>query len=181
METGGGRFFDFAGPTVESIDLWDIARSLAHTCRFGGHVRRFYSVAEHSLLVRDLVVEAGHPRLALAALHHDSHEAYVGDLPTPLKNAIGDGYRPMVDAIDGAIAGWLGIDPGWFHHPAIKQADTLALRMEAAALKDSQGIVGDWPWRELPPMNERWTPGLHPDVARERFLAEHHRELERIG
>jgi 5'-deoxynucleotidase YfbR-like HD superfamily hydrolase len=59
--------------------------ALAKICRFGAQTKHFYSVAQHALLVRRLVLDAGHDDLELIALHHDSHEAFVGDLPTPLK------------------------------------------------------------------------------------------------
>lgn len=176
METyPAGLWFDFADPRPEHIDLDDIATALARVCRFGGHVPRHCSVAEHACLVSWLVVEAGHPELALPALHHDDHEAYTGDLPTPLKNALEDAgvYRPMVDSIDQAIGTQLDIDPTEFHHPAVVAADELALRMEAARVKQSRGIQGAWKWRELPPLPEDWEPGLSADAARIIFLDTH--------
>lgn len=142
-----GTFFDFAAPTADMIHVEDIARSLSMQCRFGGFVERFYSVAEHALLVSRLVREAGHgPALQFAALHHDSHEAYVGDLPTPVKNyllrAAPAVWDTLVNAIDCAIEQRFDIfaAASAFHHPDVKTADEQALSIEAAELKVSRGV-----------------------------------------
>lgn len=173
METASGHYFDFAAPEACHVDVEDIAQALSLTCRFGGHIGVFYSVAEHALLVRRLVIRAGRPDLALAALHHDSHEAYVGDIPTPLKRAIGQPYRVMVARIDGAIAEALGLNLAEVDCEVVHAADAQALRLEAAALKRSRGIEGAWPWRELPEPLANFAPGLSPDAARRAFLAAH--------
>lgn len=73
-------------PRPEDIDPLDIAHSLALQCRYGGHCPRFLSVAEHSLLVAEVVARE-HPELALAALLHDAGEL-VGDFPSPLKKLL---------------------------------------------------------------------------------------------
>lgn len=175
METLSGLWFDFDDPRPEQISLTDIAGALSQTNRFGGHTPWPYSVAEHACLVRRLVIEDGHPELALAALHHDSHEAYIGDLPTPLKNALERAgvYRPLVASIDLAIGAALDVDALEFHHSAVVAADQLALRWEASVVKPSRGIAGAWAWRELPDVAEDWAPGLDPESAREAFLAAH--------
>lgn len=77
----GGQFWPL-DPRVEEVHLADIAHPLAMTCRYGGHVRWFYSVAEHSVLVSLYVP----PEYAKEALLHDASEAYVGDLIRPLKH-----------------------------------------------------------------------------------------------
>lgn len=173
METGSGLFFDFANPAATHIAIEDIAQALGNTCRFGGHCP-FYSVACHARFVARLVLhEHGQPDLAFAALHHDSHEAYVGDIPTPAKVAFGSVYVDTVTLIDEALGAALGIDPALFHHPVVKAADEYALRVEASHLKKSRGIRGAWPWRKLPPFDAGWTPGLAPKDAGEEFLLAH--------
>lgn len=77
----GGKFYPL-DPRVEEIHLEDIIHHLANTCRYGGAVRNFYSVAEHSVLVSLFVP----PPFAQEALLHDAAEAYVGDLISPIKH-----------------------------------------------------------------------------------------------
>src|SRR5215217_5777345 len=86
LTTNSGIRFDLDAPTAAMVSVDDIAVALGNTCRFGGHSRHFYSVAEHAMLVRYLVRKGGEtPAVQLAALHHDSHEYVLGDVPTPLK------------------------------------------------------------------------------------------------
>lgn len=169
IHTSGDCYLDFTDPHPENIQLSDIARALSNTCRFGGHLSRYYSVAEHALLVAALVEKRGHqPSVVFAALHHDSHEAYIGDLPTPLKRALGERYREIVNALDLAVASSLGIDPDVFHCPAVTEADQLALEMEATVMKGRL-------WFDPPPIPSQWHPGMEPEEARSAFLKAHDR------
>lgn len=81
IQTYTGRQFWPLQPQVEHVDIHDIAHSLALQCRFNGHCRGFYSVAQHSVLVSQVVP----PQDALWGLLHDAAEAYISDLPRPLK------------------------------------------------------------------------------------------------
>ena len=76
-----GRSFDPLNPDPEQIDIRDIAQATSNICRFTGHVSRFYSVAEHSCRVSDMVPS----RYALWGLLHDASEAYLGDVARPVK------------------------------------------------------------------------------------------------
>lgn len=82
MQTYTGRRFYPLDPRAEEVEIADIAHGLAMTCRYGGHAMRFYSVAEHAVIV-SLYVD---PRFAREALLHDSAEAYIGDMIRPLKH-----------------------------------------------------------------------------------------------
>lgn len=145
IETYTGLYLDFLNPSPRQINLDDIARGLAMTCRFGGQVSKFYSVAEHAVRVaEDVWTVTLNPTLALAALHHDSHEAYMGDWPTPLKNVLGGEFARVSDRIDRAIAKAFGIDSADFDHPEVKAADDRALRAEASWLKRSRGCGPHW-------------------------------------
>jgi hypothetical protein len=84
IETFTGRQFWPLDPHVDDICIEDIAHALSNTCRFNGHVRQFYSVAEHSVFVA-LTVPVEH---RLAALLHDASEAYACDLPRPIKRCV---------------------------------------------------------------------------------------------
>ncbi len=79
-------------PDPSQIVIEDIAHALSHTCRFGGHASKFYSVAEHCVHVSDLLPI----NLALAGLMHDAPEAYLVDVPRPIKNF--PGMQPYRDA-----------------------------------------------------------------------------------
>lgn len=179
IETTGGRYFDFSKISADQVDVRDIARSLSMSVRFRGFINRFYSIAEHALLVRTMVLNAGHPELAHAAQHHDSHEAFMGDIVTPMKNWLNGAHEPLENALDIAIGDAFGIDPLDFHHPVVKEADELALRIEASVLKDSRGIAGAWPYRELPDVPPEFEPGQDMEVVRQRFLRAHRYELNR--
>lgn len=82
--TSLGKPFDLAAPRADDIDPRDIAHALGNLCRFNGHTRQFYSVAQHSCLVADLVPEEH----KLAALLHDAAEAYIGHMMEPLKQCV---------------------------------------------------------------------------------------------
>ena len=79
--THSGRKLDFLALRPSMIDLQDIAHGLSHACRFAGQCSSFYSVAQHAVAVSYLCP-------TLEALHHDSTEAYMGDMTRPLKDLI---------------------------------------------------------------------------------------------
>jgi hypothetical protein len=99
MQTLSGAKWDLITPDKDKVNWRDIAHSLGMLCRFNGHVRQFYSVAEHSCHVHDLVSDLNDPILSLTALIHDAHEAFVGDITTPLAMALGDFDGIALDAI----------------------------------------------------------------------------------
>jgi 5'-deoxynucleotidase YfbR-like HD superfamily hydrolase len=84
ITTHSGQRVNLLAPDPDTILIEDIAHALANICRFGGHTRRHYSVASHSLLVMELVA----PKHKLQALLHDAPECYMGDCVTPLKNLL---------------------------------------------------------------------------------------------
>lgn len=83
-----GLEFNFVDPDPEQIRIEDIAHSLSMQCRFGGHTKCFYSVAQHSLILADMVESEEDKRIALL---HDAAEAYLGDVVGPVKRNV-DGY-----------------------------------------------------------------------------------------
>jgi uncharacterized protein len=185
IDTASGVRLDLDNPSPEDIRIEDIAGGLSKVCRFGAQPLEYYSVAQHALLVQRLVVEAGHQELALAALHHDSHEAYLCDIPSPLKRKISadtDVYDEACKTLDRVIADAFGFE--WPEHGSpeqrvIKQADRQALLIEAARLLPDHGEAlrgdlgpGDEMLGELAPLEEP----LPPAEAQARFL-EAHKEL----
>jgi hypothetical protein len=79
--THTGQRFDLHEPDADLIDPRDISHALANICRFNGHTREFYSVAQHCCMVADLVAD----EYKLAGLLHDAPQAYIGDMVRPLK------------------------------------------------------------------------------------------------
>jgi 5'-deoxynucleotidase YfbR-like HD superfamily hydrolase len=82
----------------DDIDIEEIAHALSNICRFGGHCKEFYSVAQHSVIVCDLLSD----EYKLCGLLHDSSEAYCGDMVRPLKQ-----HLPEFQTIENDI--WLSI------------------------------------------------------------------------
>jgi 5'-deoxynucleotidase YfbR-like HD superfamily hydrolase len=87
IRTYTGKKFDLYNPTPEMIDIKDIAKGLSYNSHFGGQTPRFFSIAEHSLMVSWRMVRdyANRPDLLLLGLLHDAAEAYVGDMIKPIK------------------------------------------------------------------------------------------------
>lgn len=81
MQTHSGKEFWPLSPYLDQIMIEDIAHALSMQCRFGGHTKAFYSVAQHSVIVS----EQCYPEDALWGLLHDASEAYIGDVIRPLK------------------------------------------------------------------------------------------------
>lgn len=98
IQTFTGRRFNPLAPDPAAIDVADIAHALSQLCRFGGHCRTFYCVADHSLRVSRLLP----PGSALAGLLHDAAEAYVADLPRPVKRQV-NGYAEVEDRVLAAV------------------------------------------------------------------------------
>ena len=105
MQKFTGRRFYPLDPRPEDIDPVDIAHALSLLCRYGGHVDRHLSVAEHCVLMSEVVP----PEHALAALLHDATEAYVVDVPRPLKRYL-TGYREIEARVWWAICVRFGLD-----------------------------------------------------------------------
>jgi len=104
LQTFTGKPFYPLAPTMDSIDIVDIAHSLSLTCRFAGHVSTFYSVAEHCVLLSYAVA----PENALWALLHDATEAYVGDMVWPLKEEVPQ-YKAIEDDLMRVICAKYGL------------------------------------------------------------------------
>ena len=109
MQTvSGKRVFPLA-PTVDAIDINDIAHALSMTCRFGGHTKFHYSVAQHSVLVSDQAwdscdgTERECAEQALIGLLHDATEAYLVDVPRPIKKVLPE-YMRLEDMMSVVIA-----------------------------------------------------------------------------
>lgn len=140
IETFTGKLFHILDPRQDEICIEDIAHALARICRFTGHTKKFYSVAEHCIHAAQLV----RPSLALEALMHDSSEAYIGDMSRPLKHftEAGKEYIKIEEKIEKAIARKFGL--AFPMSPEIKKADNLMLYAEKAQLTSGQAWKVKW-------------------------------------
>lgn len=118
----GNRFYPLE-PRIDGIAIEDIAHGLAFQCRFNGQTCKFYSVAQHSLIVASLVP----PHLRLEALLHDAAEAYLGDMVKPLKQLL-PAFAAIEDRVTALIAEAFRLD--FSDYRPIKQADLVALATE---------------------------------------------------
>lgn len=99
IQTYTGRKFWPLDPRPEDVCIEDIAHALSLKCRFGGHCKRFYSVAQHSVLVCNTLNANGgrsSPTLLMQGLMHDAAEAYLPDFPSPIKGAFSVPMNPAV-------------------------------------------------------------------------------------
>lgn len=106
IQTYTGGAFHPLDPRVEEVNLLDIGHALSNVCRFAGHVKRFYSVAQHCVMVS----ERCDPKDALWGLLHDAAEAYIGDMSRPIKkDARMEQYRICEDTVLATIAQYFNL------------------------------------------------------------------------
>ena len=162
LQTVSGRFVNPFDPDPDQLDAADIARALANVCRFGGHARSFYSVAQHSVIVSELVeARGGDAEDAFAALMHDATEAYLGDMPHPIKHRspLGAAFKAAEDHLEAAIRDRFAIRADV---PEIKRVDRALLATERRAFSTE-----NWHWPELDGVEplELELEGWPPDEA----------------
>ncbi len=160
MQTATGRAFYPLDPRPMEIHIEDIAAALSKLCRYGGHCKRFYSVAEHCVLM----ARVASPSVAFEALMHDASEAYLSDVIRPVKSSLPE-YLTIERRLEVAIAERFDLV---YPMPAeVKRLDNaiLADECDQAMARPPQ----DWKLIE-PPLGVRlefWSP----DKAEYEFLA----------
>jgi 5'-deoxynucleotidase YfbR-like HD superfamily hydrolase len=174
LQTVSGRRVNPFDPDPDQIDIGDIGRALANQCRFGGHCRVFYSVAQHSVIVSEIVERrGGDVEDVFAALMHDASEAYLGDMPHPVKHRspLGAAFRAAEEHLERALRDRFAIRSDV---PEIKRADRALLATERRAFS-----AETWHWPELDgvePLDlelEAWSP-----AEAERAFAARYAELD---
>lgn len=120
-----GKSFSYENICAKNICIEDMAHALSNLCRYAGQAKKFYSVAEHCVLLSRADNMPGTP---LARLLHDAVEAYVVDLPRPLKNLLPN-YKHIENEIAVVIAEKYGVDFG-----PVKPGDTKMIEIEAPIL-----------------------------------------------
>lgn len=164
MQTFTGKKFWHFDPQSEEISIKDIAHSLANQCRFNGHCQKFYSVAQHSVIVSKLVQE----NQALPALLHDAPESYIGDIVSPLKKFLPKEFKEIENSIEEAIFNHFGIKLEEVDHKDIKNADNIALVTEFRDLWDEK-IEKNISNNLAKPHSEKIIP-LNPEESEKLFL-----------
>jgi len=160
IQTYTGKQFFPLEPRADDIDIRDIARSLSLLCRFNGHCKVFYSVAEHSVRVSNFLPR----KLALWGLLHDAGEAYLSDLPRPIKAAIPE-FSRIEERLLGVVAD--AFELSWPMPPEVKEADDILLATEARDLMVTP--PASWELTSAP-LEETIVPAS-PDDAMSYFLA----------
>jgi hypothetical protein len=131
--TRSGKWFDLTAPDPALIDPEDLAVGLGNICRFVGQTP-YYSVAQHSIGVAEEVTRRNRPDLAFAALLHDAHEAYLGDLSRAARSLL-PGYDPLAKRIDRSIERYFRLPLFILEDAVIRDADDALLQAELWDLK----------------------------------------------
>lgn len=163
LQTYSGKTFFFRDMKAEDISLEDISHALSNYCRFAGHCKEFYSVAQHSVLVSNILNRHRDPKLELAGLLHDATEAYMGDVTRPLKQLLPE-YKALENNLHKIIAAKFEVD---LDDPLVKEADNIALMTEARDLLSEK--PASWGVNVEPLWNYIVTP-QRPHDAKNAFM-----------
>ncbi len=168
METYTGLVINPLEIPIVDVRIEDIAHALSLQCRFNGHCKEFYSIAQHSVLVCDFL-DLANPRIRLFGLLHDAAEAYMGDMIRPVKELF-ERYKhcekQLQKRIYFALCG--GRQPTNSEQETIKEIDTRMLITEARFLMPSGGM--DWVI-QAEPIPGLIIEGTDPDEAETLFLS----------
>lgn len=138
----------------QDVRITDIIPALAKLCRYNGHVDRFYSVAEHSVLVSLFAELRGDKEAIVPGLYHDAHEAYMGDIASPHKAMIGPSFWQFEIDFERPVREYLGLkDVPTEVWKRVREYDILILHRELRNLRE---ILPDW----YDPHQERMVPAL---------------------
>lgn len=158
--TSTGVWFDTLNPKTESINIVDIANSLSKLCRFGGHCKDFYSVAEHSIHVSRLAhqLSGGDINATRWGLLHDASEAYVVDIPKPIKLKLPQ-YVEIEEAIQVCVADRFKLSRSIPDSTHVADRELLALELRAYMPPQPDNLLPkvrdsslmDWLGHTLPP------------------------------
>lgn len=185
LRLASGRLFEpFAQHRPEEFDPYDIAHALSNVCRFAGHTIDFYSVAQHSVHVAEWLPD----ELKLWGLMHDAAEAYIGDIPSPIKRMISVrirvGLNWELDTITACEQRLLQQIAERFKLPwpmplSVKQLDRQMLATEMRDLMRHSDWRRDAEEDNVHPLDFRIVPWA-PARAREAFMTAFERYLQLV-
>lgn len=132
IETYTGIKFDLLNPTPDMVTIRNIGHAVSLLCRFTGHTRKFFSVAQHSYDVSRMVDS----KYKMVGLLHDAPEAYLGDVSRPLKALLPD-YQKIYKRIEQVIFDKFELNVDDIQY--VKEADNEAVYREARALMPNKG------------------------------------------
>lgn len=171
LQTKRGLAWMADAPEAYPYDIEEIAHALSNLCRFAGHTREFYSVAQHSVVVLRAVLDnfdKHDTALLRAALLHDAAEAFCVDLPAPIKRMpeMG-GYRELIKRTERTISEHFRVAL-FDGHALIKHADLVVLATEKRDLLSSSEF--DHFWSDLPKPRRHSIQPWDPETAAHMFL-----------
>lgn len=188
--TASGQYVNVLEPSVDNIDIHDIAHALANVMRFNGHTVAPYSVAEHSIRTSILLKGWGYtPQSQLAGLLHDATEAYIGDIATPLKQLLPE-FSRIERLFEAVIEEKFGVTIR--NRPEVHYAD---LQMLASERKFLMPATPNYTWEIIDGINPdnymlvvgggssfqpRWGGRTHKELY-DQFLRRFHGLIEEIG
>lgn len=147
IRTFTGKYVDVLNPDPDTIDIIDIAHALSHMCRFAGHTPVFYSVAQHCIECTDALIFPMSPKSNLTLLLHDASEAYLLDMPRPIKRHLKD-YKALEENMMAVIAAKFNLE---YPFPAfVKSVDNQMLEIEHSNL-----ILGKGPFEVMSPTDAK--------------------------
>lgn len=164
IETYTGKKFHLLNPQQNEIDILDIAHALSMTCRWGGHCKKFYSVAEHSIHIANRIIN---PKQALMGLLHDSAEAYMGDMPRPFKSMFSE-WKKIERKVEEVIFQHFGLNI-FDLDVIVKELDNSILINEKKALMNPD-MKWDNEFDELKPIEGLTLKFWEPKEAEQQFL-----------
>jgi uncharacterized protein len=168
FRTYSGQNVDPLDPRPDQISIFDVARSLSKMCRFLGHTTAFYSVAQHSVLVSQLVPRED----AIWGLLHDASEAYICDLPAPIKRdpemSI---YRIAEDRLMAAVCERYDLQPEMPESVAVADKVLLATEFrDVTTVNDMDWIKNECGQEPAPNPISPWSSSVAENIFLARFV-----------
>lgn len=160
IETNSGKYFRYQENNPENIMIEDVAHSLSQLCRFSGQCNQFYSVAQHSCIVHDYAPS----HLKIEGLLHDASEAFISDIPRPVKTIIPE-IKELEQIIQMQVAQRFK-----FSWPFTSQIEILDSQLMLAEAKQLFTQEVAWTVEGLDPLNVKINHCWNSKVAKAEFL-----------